>query len=92
MKISLIDLQKASKEFKAASQASDEIMANLKKVMENLESTWEDANQQTFYQYYQEWHNHARGVSQLLNLTADELNAIAERYFSADSDTPVVEK
>lgn len=86
MKISPSELQKASQIFKAASRETDEMMTKLEKVIKDLESTWEDAGQQVFFQYYQEWHSHIGGISQLLNLTADELNAIAERYFQADAD------
>ena len=86
MKISPSELQKASQEFKTASQETDEIMSKLEKVIKSLEESWEDAGQQIFFRYYQEWHTHVSGISQLLNLTADELNAIAERYSNADGD------
>lgn len=88
MKISPSELQKASQEFKTASQETDEMMGRLEKVIKNLEATWEDAGQQAFFRYYQEWHTHVGGISQLLNLTAVELNAIAERYSIADADLP----
>lgn len=90
MKISPSELQKASQEFKAASQETDEMMSKLEKVVKDLAATWEDAGQQVFFQYYQEWHAHIGGISQLLNLTADELNAIAERYATADADKEAI--
>lgn len=88
LKISPSELQKASQEFKAASQETDEIMNRLENVVKNLETSWEDAGQQVFFQYYQEWHSHVAAISQLLNLTANELSAIAERYSNADGDLP----
>lgn len=91
MKISPSELQKASQEFKAASRESEEMMSRLENVIKNLEITWEDAGQQVFFQYFQEWHAHVGGISQLLNLTAEELNAIAERYSIADGDLPAKE-
>ena len=91
MKISLSELQKASQEFKSASSDIDEIMVRLEKVTKDLEASWEDAGQQVFFQYYQEWHSHISGISQLLNLTADELSAIAERYSVADGEPPIKE-
>jgi WXG100 family type VII secretion target len=92
MKIPLSELEKASKEFRAASQSTDEVMKKLDKVIKDLESVWEDAGKQIFYQYYREWHIHAGSISQLLNLTADELNAIAERYSVADGETATKNK
>lgn len=84
MKINPSELQRAAQEFEAASQATDEIMGNLEKVISELQTTWDNVDQQVFFAYYQEWHSHVIGISQLLNLTANELNAIAERYSSAD--------
>ena len=88
MKISPSELQKASREFKTASLETDEMMSRLESVIKNLEATWEGAGQEAFFQYYQEWHTHIGGISLLLNLTGDELNAIAERYSEADGDLP----
>ena len=89
MKISPSELEKAAQEFKTASLETDQMMSRLEKVIKNLETSWEDAGQQVFFQYYQEWHAHISGISQLLSLTGDELNAIAERYSSADGELPL---
>lgn len=88
MKISPYELKKISKEFEIASQDTAAIISRLQKIVKDLELSWDDAGQQAFYRYYQEWNSHISGVSQLLSLTADELNAIADRYSLADSDSP----
>ncbi len=86
MKVSVDELQKASREFRVASQETDSIMTRLEKVVKDLEATWDDAGQQVFSQYYREWLTQTVGISQLLKLTATELDAIADRYYAADGD------
>lgn len=86
MKVSLNDLRNVSREFKAASQETDALMARLNAVVKRLEETWNDAGQEVFYKYYEEWQANISGVSELLNLAANELDAVAERYYKADGD------
>lgn len=89
MKVSINDLEKTSSKFRQASQETHEIMGGLEKTVKELEETWEDAGKQVFFKYFQEWQAHISGVSELLNMAANELDAIAERYLKADSDNPV---
>lgn len=86
MKISLSALQKASSEFKASSLETEMMMDRLQKVIKELESSWEDAGQQAFFQHFQEWRTHISGISHLLDMTANELDGIVARYIKADGD------
>lgn len=85
MKVSLSELENTSGKFRMASRDTIAIIDDLDKTMKKLEETWDDANQETFFKYFSEWHTHTLGVSELLNLAANELDAIAERYYKADS-------
>ena len=85
MKISPDELRKAALEFKIASGDSDEIIHRLNSVVKSLDASWDDANQQMFYKYFQEWYSYASGISQLLFLISGELEAVAEKYSDADS-------
>lgn len=89
MKIPLDELHKTADEFRTASQETGLIMNRLDKVVRGLEESWDDAGKQVFYQYYKEWFAHIGGVSELLNVAANELDAIAERYSKANGDIPV---
>lgn len=89
MKVSLDDLERTSSKFRQASRQTSEIMSDLEKVVKELEETWDDAGKQVFYKYFQEWQIHIAGVSELLNIAAGELDAVAERYLRADGDEPV---
>lgn len=86
MKVSLDDLEKTAKEFQKAGDETNAILNRLEKSVKDLEDSWDDAGQQIFYKYYQDWHSHIVVISQLLDMAANELNAIAERYHSADND------
>ena len=88
MKVPLEDLQKAAAEFKSASEETDQVIRKLEKVVKRLEDSWDDQGQQIFFKYYQEWHTHISGFSQLLDAASMELYAIAQRYSDADSDSP----
>lgn len=91
MKVSLNELQKAAEEFIKASDETDAILEHLQKTVKKLEENWEDANQEVFYSFYSEWNAQISGISFLLKLSAQELNAIAERYAVADGLVDVKE-
>lgn len=88
MKVSLNDLEKTSSKFRQASRETHEIMGGIEKAVKELEETWEDAGKQVFFKYFQEWQAHISGVTELLNIAANELDAVAERYLKADGDIP----
>lgn len=88
MKASLEEIKNAASEFKKASSETDEIIDRLELAVKRIEDNWDDAGQQIFYKYYQEWHNHISGFSQLLDTISVELKAIADRYEDADSTFP----
>jgi WXG100 family type VII secretion target len=86
MKINIEDIQTTAAEFKKASEDTEDMIVRLQQAVKKLEESWEDAGQQTFYKYYQEWHTHISGFSQLLEVIGTELDAIAARYMEADGD------
>ena len=86
MRVSLDDLKKTAKEFRNASIETNAIFNRLEKSVKDLEESWDDASQQIFYRYYQDWHTHIVVISQLLDMSANELDGIAERYLSADDE------
>ena len=74
----------AAQEFESASKESQELVANLDKVTEDLKSKWSGSAQQTFYRHHAEWRTLMRGQVALLAAISSELHELAARYVKAD--------
>lgn len=88
MKIPTEQLQITSQTFFDAAQKVEKISEELKEAIDGLNTEWEDANQQYFFQHFQTWDEHSGGFSEGLKLIANEMLAIAQRYQKADARTP----
>lgn len=67
--------------------AGDDLLAILKRLDETtggLQEQWEGAAQQAFFKKYQELRQYMEAFSILLDHISTEMNAMAERYDSAD--------
>jgi len=85
MEIPTDELTLAASEFDNMANDMQLVIEHLEKVIFRLEENWHDANNQTFFQYYDEWRRNAGSFCTLLSSTATELKAIAENYESASS-------
>jgi WXG100 family type VII secretion target len=74
----------AAQEFGSASKESQELVANLDKVTEDLKAKWSGSAQHAFYQHHAEWRMLMRGQVTLLAAISSELHALAARYQKAD--------
>jgi WXG100 family type VII secretion target len=74
----------AAQEFGSASKQSQELVANLDKVTEDLKAKWSGSAQHAFYQHHAEWRMLMRGQVALLAAISSELHALAARYQKAD--------
>ena len=85
-------LYEVAGKFRTAGEQTDKIIDGLDKSLKELEETWKGIDQQTFFKYFEEWRGNISGVSQLLQLAARELDSMAEKYYSADSDLTAQKK
>lgn len=74
----------AAQEFESASKESQELVANLDKVTEDLKVKWSGSAQHAFYRHHAEWRTLMRGQVALLAAISSELHALAARYEKAD--------
>lgn len=84
MKIPVDDLVWAASKFREASSSTDALISDLESTMGRLQESWEDAGQQVFFLYYQEWRESIGAFPEILATIAGELDAMAERYTKAD--------
>ena len=83
--LSTKEILAAAEEFESAGQRSQELVARLEKVTENLKDKWSGSAQEAFYKHHDEWQALMRGQVALLTGIAFELQALAERYEKADN-------
>jgi len=74
----------AAQEFESASKESQELVANLDKVTEDLKVKWSGSAQQAFYRHHTEWRMLMRGQVALLAALSRELHDLAARYAKTD--------
>lgn len=82
--LSTKELQSAAEAFDSASKESQELVAKLDKVTENLKAKWSGSAQEAFYKHHGEWQALMKGQVAILTGIAFELRALAERYERAD--------
>lgn len=85
IKVTPEQVRQVATQFKQASQQSLEIVNNLNRTMSSLQPEWEGMTQQRFYTEYEQWRSSMNQFVQLLNSIAQQLDAIAERFASVDS-------
>lgn len=84
MKIPIDDLLWASGRFREANNTTDALIGDLETTMRKLQDSWEDAGQQVFFSYYQEWRDSIGAFPEILAAIARELDSLAQRYADAD--------
>ena len=80
VKIPISELSETASVFFTYSKEISQAIANIEKRMASLQSNWEDASRQPFFQSYKVWDKDAHGVAESLSLLAREMEAIAKRY------------
>jgi WXG100 family type VII secretion target len=78
------DIRQAAKAFSKASKESRLLLKGLEETTKNLTDKWEGATSQFFYKHYQSFQPQMEGAAAHMDLIAKELDAIANRYESAD--------
>ena len=79
------ELHMAADEFLAAGDAMRTLVERLDKTAHGLETRWAGAPQQVFYREYLQLREVMGGMTSLLVLVGEELQAIAQRFLNADS-------
>jgi WXG100 family type VII secretion target len=86
IRVSTDALLEVAARFRAAGDDTDKMILELEKTVKELKEGWKGADQQVFYQYFEEWRASIVGIPQFLRLAARELDATAQRYHTADSE------
>jgi WXG100 family type VII secretion target len=71
-------------EFAWAGRASEDMLARLDRAIEVLEKKWGGAAQQSFYRQFRSLRPQMARLGSHLDLIAREVNALVERFESAD--------
>ncbi len=79
------ELRRAAHAFAQANKDSQAIMEKLEKAMAELEGKWGGVTQQMFFKNYKDWRQYMGSLVVLLNNTAGDMQAIAERFEKADA-------
>lgn len=78
------ELRRVGGEFKAASQQTNETLTRLNRAVNALESQWEGAAKQRFYQEYRQWETGLHQFIQLLETAGQRLETMANEVSEAD--------
>ncbi|MDQ0243748.1 WXG100 family type VII secretion target [Bacillus fengqiuensis] len=78
-------LDQVSKQFKTASEQSQQMSTKLAQSVKALDSQWDGMTQQRFFQEFQDAQKQMTSYVQLLNSVGQELKDIAERFRQLDN-------
>ena len=78
------EVRQVGTRFKTQSQASTQMMNDLKSAMQGLQAGWKGTTQQRFYQEFQEWLKMMQQHATLLQNIGTELDKIAQKFEAAD--------
>jgi WXG100 family type VII secretion target len=85
IRISKDEIINTARIFKHAGEETEEIIKRLETQMTRLKNTWQDANGEVFFQFYEEWSKHIGGFAEALYVISKELDSISEYNSSLES-------
>ena len=84
IKVTPEQVRNVATQFGQASQQTQQMISNLSKSVNGMQSEWEGMTSQKFYQEYQQWNQQMSKFIELLNGINKQLNDIATRFAQVD--------
>jgi WXG100 family type VII secretion target len=78
------DLRQLASELGRAGRVNNEALAGLERRLAALEKKWKGAAQEAFYRQFQDLRPHMARLSAHLQLVAEQVEALVQRYESVD--------
>lgn len=85
IRISPSQMKAVAREFKVASEQSDQMVRNLDKQMEAMKAEWEGMTRQTFVTHFEQWKKSMINFVGLLNGVNVQLTNIATEFERAEA-------